>query len=128
MEARLCRYCQKSFEPSKYRPDQAVCVDAICQRRRRTEYHRDKIAADSDYRQVCLDSPRKWRTSHPGYWKQYREGHPNAVERNRVRQRQRDEQRRLRDLANNNHLALPPILPHKRGAPPSVCGRETAMG
>lgn len=102
MEDRLCRYCQKAFEPSKYRPDQAVCGDAICQRRRRTEYHRDKIASDPDYRQVCLDSPRKWRASHPGYWKQYRDDHPDAVERNRLRQRQRDEKRRLRDLANNN--------------------------
>jgi hypothetical protein len=63
MEARLCRCCQKAFEPSKYRPDQAVFGDAICQRRRRTEYHRDKIAADPDYRQVCLDSPRKSRVS-----------------------------------------------------------------
>ena len=32
-----------------------------CQRRRRAEYHRQKIAADPEYRQVCQDSPRKWR-------------------------------------------------------------------
>ena len=36
------------------------------------DYHRNKIQNDSDYRQVCLDSPRKWRATHPDYWKNYR--------------------------------------------------------
>jgi hypothetical protein len=36
---RCCRYCQQSFQPSKYRPDQSVCSQTDCQRRR-NEYHR----------------------------------------------------------------------------------------
>lgn len=44
----------------------------------RTEYHREKLAADPEYREVCRDSRRKWRARHPGYWKQYRENHPDA--------------------------------------------------
>ena len=43
--------------------------------------HREKIAADPEYGEVCRDSRRKWRASHPDYWKQYRENHPAAVER-----------------------------------------------
>src|SRR5205807_5237287 len=35
-----------------------VCGELACQRKRRTEYHRQKIAADPEYRDVCRDSPR----------------------------------------------------------------------
>jgi hypothetical protein len=38
-------------------------------------------AADPEYRQVCRDSPRKWRSCHPDRWRRYREQHPAAVER-----------------------------------------------
>jgi hypothetical protein len=102
MSERRCRYCQQNFQPSKYQPGQLVCSRSECQRRRRADYHRQKIAADQDYRQVCRDSPQKWRSRNPDYWRRYREQHPAAVERNRQQQQVRDQRRRLHDLANNN--------------------------
>lgn len=87
--------------PSPYRPYQRACSQAACQRQRRRDYHRQKIASDPVYRQVCLESPRKWREVHADYWKQYRQDHPQQVERNRLQQRWRDEKRRLVNLANN---------------------------
>ena len=104
MVERRCRYCERTFQPSKYQPAQVVCSDSGCQRRRRAEYHHQKIAADPEYRQVCLDSPQKWRSRNPDYWRRYREQHPAAVERNRQQQHVRDQKRRLRDLANNNSV------------------------
>lgn len=104
MVERRCRYCEQAFLPSKYQPGQLVCGSPECQRRRRAEYHRQKIAADPEYRQVCRDSPQKWRSRHPDYWRRYREQHPAAVERNRQRQHVRDQKRRLRELANNNSV------------------------
>jgi hypothetical protein len=101
MGDRRCRYCQKSFPPSKFQPRQAICSEAVCQRKRRAEYHRQKIAADPEYREVCRDSPRKWRARNPEYWKRYRKEHPKAVERNRRQQKLRDRRQRLRNLANN---------------------------
>ena len=101
MVERRCRYCERIFQPSKYQPAQLVCSDFGCQRRRRAEYHRQKIATDPEYRQVCLDSPQKWRSRNPDYWRQYREQHPAAVERNRQQQHFRDQKRRLRDLLRN---------------------------
>jgi hypothetical protein len=101
MGDRRCRYCQKSFPPSKFQPRQAVCSEAVCQRKRRAEYHRRKIAVDPEYREVTRDSPRKWRTRNPDYWKRYRKEHPKAVERNRQQQKLRDRRQRLRNLANN---------------------------
>jgi hypothetical protein len=104
MVERRCRYCEQIFQPSKYQPRQSVCGIADCQRRRRADYHRQKIAADPEYRQVCLDSPQKWRANHPDYWRRYRERHAAAVERNRQQQHVRDQKRRLRNLANNNSV------------------------
>ena len=101
MGERRCRYCQKFFQPSKFQSRQAVCSEPVCQRKRRTEYHRQKIMADPEYGEVCRDSLRKWRTHHPDYWKRYRTEHPQAVERNRQRQKLRDRRQHLRNLANN---------------------------
>ena len=101
MGERRCLYCQQIFQPSKFQPRQAVCGGADCQRRRRTEYHRKKLAADPEYRDVCRDSPRKWRSRNPGYWKQYRQNNPGSADRNRSQQQLRDRKRRLCNLANN---------------------------
>jgi hypothetical protein len=101
MGERRCRYCQQVFQPSKFQRLQAVCSGAECQRKRRTEYHRSKIASDPEYREVCRDSPRKWRSRNPDYWKQYRQRNPTSVERNRQHQQTRDRKQRLCNLANN---------------------------
>ncbi len=102
MEERRCRYCQQAFQPSKFRPGQAVCSDPACQRRRRGDDHRHRLAADAEYRQGCRDSSRKWRDRHHEYWKQRRQDRPEVAERNRQRQHLRDQRRRLLRLANNN--------------------------
>jgi hypothetical protein len=101
MGERRCRYCQKSFLPSKFQLRQAVCSESVCQRKRRAEYHRQRIAADPEYLEVCRDSPRKWRARNSEYWKRYRKDHPDAVERNRQQQKLRDRRQHLRNLANN---------------------------
>jgi hypothetical protein len=102
MEQRCCRFCQRQFEPSRFHLQQTACSDKPCQRQRRSENRNQKLALDAEYRQVCRDSARKWRATHPGYWKQYRAANPDAVERNRTQQQQRDLRQRLAQLANNN--------------------------
>jgi hypothetical protein len=101
MGDRRCRYCQKSFQPSKFQPRQTVCGEAECQRKRRADYHRGKLASDPEYREGCRDSPRKWRARNPGYWKQYRQKNPAGVEQNREQQKLRDQKRKLCNPANN---------------------------
>jgi hypothetical protein len=101
MVERRCLYCHQIFQPSKFQRRQAVCGEVDCQRRRRSDYHRGKLAADFEYREVCRDSPRKWRSHNPDYWKEYREKNPQSAERNRQQQRLRDRKRRLCNLANN---------------------------
>jgi len=101
MGERRCGYCLTIFQPSKFQPRQTVCGEAACQLKRRTDYHRKKIASDPEYRLGCRDSLRKWRASNPDYWKQYRQNNPAAVEHNRGQQRLRDQKRKLCNLANN---------------------------
>lgn len=101
MGERRCRYCEKTFPLSKYQPQQTVCSDADCQKRRRTEYRQQKLKTDEEYLQVCRDSSRKGRSRNPEYWKRYREKHPDTVARNREKQQGRDGKQRLLDLANN---------------------------
>ena len=71
-ENKICRYCKLSFQPSRYRKDQRVCSSIQCQRRRRTEYHRKKLAEDPLYKEQCCDSQRKWRERNPAYMRDYR--------------------------------------------------------
>lgn len=102
MKDRHCKYCQQAFQPDPYHPQQRVCSQPACQSQRRSNYHRQKIASDPVYQQVCLDSPRKWRKKHPDYWRRYRQDHPEQVEQNRRQQRLRDQKHLVRKLANNS--------------------------
>jgi len=102
MNFRHCRYCQQVFQLSPYRPQQAVCSQVPCQRRRRREYHHNKIRSDPLYADTVSRSRKKWRDAHPGYQKQYWQTHPKSVERNRQAQRRRDHQRHLLNLVKNN--------------------------
>ena len=97
-----CRYCQQSFVPSVYRPQQSVCSQPNCQKRRKTDYHRHKFEHDPTYAQTCENSQTNWRRDHPDYNRKYRQTHPQAVERNREGERQRYRFRELANLAKNN--------------------------
>jgi hypothetical protein len=119
MKRHRCRYCRQAFQPNRYHPQQQVCNQPACQRQRRSDYHRQKIASDPVYQQTCLESPRKWRGANPGYWKKYRQNHPRQVERNRQQQRFRD-QKRLANLANNT-LASCQVLSVQSLAFPNSC-------
>lgn len=101
-EARRCLYCQRSFLPSRYRPQQRVCGQPDCQRRRRANSRRQKLAADVEYRQVVRDSQKQWWDEHPGYQKERRKANPELVDRNRQKQHLRDQKRRLARLVRNN--------------------------
>jgi hypothetical protein len=126
MNERRCPYCQQVFQPVPYHPQQRICSRPACQRQRRRDYHRQKIASDPVYRQVCRDSPRNWRQAHPGYWKQYRQTHPQQVERNHQQQWRRDQKRRLANLLRNTHAATGTTLrPSVRACARSLASART---
>ena len=100
--SRRCLYCQGLFFPSMYRPQQVICSQPACQRRRKREYHRRKLETDAVYRQVVRDSQRQWWAEHGDYQKQRRQRRPELVKKNREQQRGRDRKRRLAHLVRNN--------------------------
>lgn len=100
-----CRYCQQSVQPNRFHPNQVVCVQPECQQHRRRDYQRQKRATDPEYQQTCCESQKKWREAHPSYQRNYWQTHPQAADRNRGQQRERDQKRRAANLVKNN-LAL----------------------
>ena len=98
----ICPYCHKPFDPSPFHPKQSVCLSPECQRKRQRDYHRNKIAADAEYRQVCADSRKKWRENNPGYQRRYRQQHENYCTQNRKKQQERNQKRQLAVIVKNN--------------------------
>jgi hypothetical protein len=101
-----CPYYKQLFTPSRYHPDQIICSQPNCQRRRRAEYHRWKIQNDPEYAQIVLDSQNEWRRCHPDYPKKHRKKRLRP-ERAALKTRSRvDLQRLLEDVKNNIALDL----------------------
>jgi hypothetical protein len=98
-QSRRCLYCQSSFLPSVYRPQQSVCSQRECQRRRRSDYHRKKLATDPNISRWCATARSSGGTNIPTT------RNSTACESNRQRQRLRDRKRRVKLLVRNN-LAL----------------------
>jgi hypothetical protein len=106
MPRRECRYCQQPFIVKSRAPHQGVCNQPECQRKRKSDYHREKLETDPAYRETCRDSSKKWRWANPGYQRKYRAAHPEQVTKNRVSQQQRD-RHRAHNLEKNN--SVPPV-------------------
>lgn len=51
------------------------------------------MRTDADYKFNQTVSNKKWTKAHPGYWKTYRQRHPDKVERNRMLQSIRNRRR-----------------------------------
>ncbi len=113
MECRRCAGCGRRFRPCLQVKEQRYCGLPACQRERRRRWKWNRRQNDEDYRQTQALAHRAWSEAHPGYWRDYRESHPDYVERNRVLQRERDLRRRVADLAKGN--ASEPISPVSSG-------------
>ena len=90
---RRCQCCGRTFRPRPQNPNQRFCSDAACQRARKRQWQRRKRASDPDYRANEQAAQRRWAGEHRSYWRQWREAHPEYVERNRTAQRARNARR-----------------------------------
>lgn len=106
MRKKICTYCKQKFGLSPRNPDQRACGSPECQRRRRADYHRKKLATDSMYREQCRDSRKKWRERNADrlrqYDKEYRARQRMLRSRSVKRSRALKEVRRLVDLVKNH--------------------------
>jgi hypothetical protein len=92
---KTCPHCGKKFLPHPAVVDQQYCGNADCQKARKRTWQREKLSHDADYRENQAAAQRAWRSRNSHYWRQYRTKNPGYREKNRLRQRQRNRQRRM---------------------------------
>ena len=90
MENKQFAACGQSFQPRPQVPDQTYCSAPDCQCERRKQWQRRKLQTDPDYQDNQARAQQAWTQRNPGYWREYRESHLEYVERNRVRQQERN--------------------------------------
>jgi hypothetical protein len=94
MEEVSCCHCGKYFVPDRRQKNPTHCKRAICQRARKALWQREKMRLDPVYKADQRRCGDEWRKSHSGYWKEYRDSHPEQASRNRDLQMLRNRKRR----------------------------------
>jgi len=70
--------------------NQQYCGRPECSRARKRKWHSQKKKADPDYAANQEKAQKAWRERNPGYWRRYRQEHPEYAEKNRLKQRERN--------------------------------------
>ena len=91
--------CRRLFLPNPHISNHRYCNREDCQRVRKRQWQRQKMKNDPDYQDNQRNAQQYWKEHNRGYWRGYRDQHPQYVKRNRLLQRERDRRRRSRDLA-----------------------------
>jgi hypothetical protein len=105
MTDRRCLSCGLRFRPCPQTPGQLYCSETACQRERRRRWQREKQRSDADYRDNQRRAQRAWAVKHGGYWRDWRDRHPEYCERNRAQQRLRNQRRGAGTIAKMNASA-----------------------
>ena len=99
-----CIHCRRFFVPNPRSKGQQYCGRKQCQRARKSQWQRRKMATDADYRKNQKEAQATWQENNPQYWRHYRNTHPEYVQNNRCLQKQRDARRRAVRLAKMDAL------------------------
>jgi hypothetical protein len=94
-----CAHCRRRFAPNPRVKAQRFCSNTPCQRARKAQWQRDKMATDPDYQANQRDARQTWQRQHTDYWRHYRRRRADYRERNRLLQTHRDQKRRAKPLA-----------------------------
>ena len=77
MKTFKCRSCHRERPANPKVKEQNYCGRADCQRARRREWQRKKMATDLDYRENQRFSQKQWQENNPAYWRNYRKKRQN---------------------------------------------------
>lgn len=111
MQTKWCASCHQPFQPPPQVPGQTYCSLVACQRERRRQWQLAKRKSDPDYRDNQSRAQSAWLVRQPGYWRRYRQSHPEYVARNRAQQSDRNNRRRKQTIAKMDVSALSFLLP-----------------
>ena len=112
MQTGRCINCHQLFRRRPQNKEQSYCSQKPCQRARKTNWERQKLASDPDYQKNRKASQKAWQESHRDYWKVYRKKHPAQAERNRELQLIRNAKQRgyfVEQLSMKTMPAIPPL-------------------
>ena len=102
-----CRLCGEWFMPdARTARFQKACPQAACRRERKRLADALWRAKNEGYDATRQGKKRAWVAAYPNYWQSYRARHPDYVERNRAKTRQRCKASRL-VFANQDAMARP---------------------
>jgi len=77
-----CRFCKELFHPDpRLASRQYACSKPSCQKARKHTKQKKWFKRNPHYFQGRYPNTKKWLEAHPGYLKQYRCNHPEAVRR-----------------------------------------------
>jgi DNA repair exonuclease SbcCD ATPase subunit len=99
MASRKCPVCGNPFEPRPQVKDQKFCSTEECQRERKRRWQHEKRQTDPAYTADQREHAKKWADLHPNYSREYRAKNPDSAKRNRDKQQNRNEKRRVALIA-----------------------------
>lgn len=120
-----CRICGEWFMPdARTARFQKACSSASCRQERKRQADRGWRANNPGYRDAV--KMRQWAAQYPTYWRLWRAAHPDYVERNRMRTRERQKASRL-VFAKQDAIRRDPVgyLEDLRG--PGMFAKQDAM-
>ena len=82
-----CHACGTLFEPCSQVQTQQFCSNPECQRERRRHKQQERRAKDPSIKDSNAQYLRDWLAKNPGYWKRYRNEHPEYTDKNRRQQK-----------------------------------------
>jgi hypothetical protein len=109
-----CRHCGKTLPRNprlKKNKKQSYCNAPECKQAKKSARKKERYQTEPSYRQRHLDQQKLWRSNRPAheYQEQYRESHPEYVDRNRELQAKRNCRRKNRTasmIVNGTPLSL----------------------
>jgi len=122
---KTCPHCGKKFLPHPAVLNQQYCGSADCQKARKKKWQKEKLKGDPDYRENQAAGQKAWRTRNRDDWKEYRKRNPGYREKNRLRQRERNRQRRM--IAKMDELETKTLLSPGRYRLIPLYGRVAKM-
>ena len=126
MATRQCMVCGGVFMPDpRVGSKQKVCGQGVCRKERKRRANARWQVANRGYRDQ--KKMRLWAAHYPGYWRAWRAGHPDYVERNRVQTRQRMQATRLL-FAKQDAIRTDPVGYLESIRPPPVFAKQDAIG
>ncbi|MDR3555906.1 MAG: hypothetical protein P4L55_14205 [Syntrophobacteraceae bacterium] len=102
-----CAHCGRVFEGNPRVKNQRYCDEKDCQRARKREWQKNKLATDADYKANQRDCQIEWHKRNPDFYKEYRLKHSLYRKRNSLLQRCRNT--KARAIATMDALELDPV-------------------